>query len=89
MAKTQKEFSERDFQQVLRAAFSDEASTIAVDGFIVGKVGRKITRAVSTTTVANDTETFDYSEDGLSLFQIKVVYTDGTREDLISVERVA
>lgn len=89
MAKTQKQFSERDFQQVIRAIFNDEASTISIDGFIVGKVGRKITRTLSTTTITDDTETFDYLEDGVSLFQLKVIYTDGAREDLLSVERIS
>ncbi len=89
MAETNKQFSDLDQQQVLKKAYNKETATLGVDGFVAGKVGRKIIRSVITTTVANDTEVFEFQESGLSLYTIQVVYTDASLDTLISVERTA
>ena len=87
--KTAKVFSERDGDQVLQASFNDVNSTISTDGFLVGKVGRRIDVAVSTTTVANDTETYSFSENGTALYTIVIVYTDGNRTTMLYTARTA
>lgn len=89
MANTQKRLSERDANQTLQASYNDVNDTLSVDGFITGLVGRKIVVAIQTTTIANDTELYSFSENGTPLYQIKIIYTDGTRTQLLSVERVA
>ena len=89
MPNTKKGLSERDHQQVLKHAHNDVNGTIGVDGFLVGKVGHKVVRSVITTTVTDDTEVFEFSDSGTSLYTLHVVYTDGTLETLISVERIA
>lgn len=89
MADTTKQFTELDQQQVLKKSYNKETATLGVDGFIAGKVGRKIVRSVETTTVLNDTEVFAFSEDGQDLYTLKVVYSDASLETLVSVERTA
>lgn len=89
MAETTKQLSEYDQQQIFKKVFNPEGGTLAADGFLVGKVGRRVDRALSTTTLTDDTETFTFSEDGVTLFELQLVYTDGTRAELLSAERIA
>jgi hypothetical protein len=62
-------------------------------GFLQGKVGHKITLTIATTNVANDTEIVRYFDvvDAVDVLlnEITVVYTDGTRAQLLSAERTA
>lgn len=89
MANTTKPLSKLDGNQVLQQVSNDVNGTLAVDGFLVGKVGHKVVLSISTTSVANDTETYTFSDSGSTLYQIKVIYTDGTRDLMISAERIA
>lgn len=89
MSNTVKRKSDLDGNQTLQKAFNDVDATITTNGFLVGKVGRKIDLAISTTTVTNDTETYTFSEDGTDLYQLRIVYTNGTRDLLLSAERIS
>lgn len=89
MSITSKQTTQKDADQAMRASYNDVNATQAVDGFLVGKVGRKVTQVVSTTTIANDTETFTFSESGTNLYTITIIYTDGTRTTMLSAERTA
>lgn len=89
MSNTTKHFSDRDGDQTLQASFNDVNSTLSVDGYLTGKVGRKVALSISTTTVSNDTETYTFSESGITLYIIKIIYTDGNRSTLLSAERTA
>jgi hypothetical protein len=89
MPQTKKIFSERDANQTLQASFNDVNSTISVDGFLVGKVGRKVQLAISTTNVSNDTETYSFSEDSTVLYTIRIIYTSGARDVMLSAERIS
>lgn len=89
MDSTTKEPSQLASQNVLRAAFNDVDATLTVNGFLVGKVGRKVEQAISTTTVTDDTETFTFSENGTVLYSIRVIYTTGARSVMLSAERIA
>lgn len=89
MANTTKQMSEKDFQQVLRGAFNDVDKTVSTNGFLVGKVGHRVTCTVSTTSVANDTETYEFFDNSISLYQLQVIYTDGGKTQLLSAERIA
>lgn len=89
MANTVKRPSDLDGNQTLKNAFNDVDSTITTNGFLVGKVGRKIELAISTTTLSNDTETYSFIEDGVTLYQLEVIYTSGSRETLLSAERIS
>lgn len=86
---TKKPPSDLDSTQTNQAGFNDVNFTHGVDGFLTGIVGRRVTLAISTTTVANDTETYTFSENGVQLYVYLVVYTDGTRSTLLFAERTA
>lgn len=85
MAQTQKPLSDRDGSQTLQASYNDVNDTLGVDGFVVGKIGRKIVRTLASAT----TEQYNFSEDGVLLYTILITYTDATLETLVSVERTA
>lgn len=89
MSQINKPMTKRDDEQVLRSVYNDVNATISVDGFLTGKVGNKVEMAISTTNVANDTETYTYSDNATSLFAIKIIYTDGTRATMLSAERIS
>ena len=86
---TQKTPSDLDYSQTLQGAFNDVDSTLSTNGFLVGKVGRKIVVTISSTTVSSDTETYAFSENGIALYSLKLIYVDGTRSQLISAERIS
>ena len=89
MGNTKKKLSERDYQQTLQHAYNKEDASLSVNGFVTGVIGRKVVRSLATTTLANDTEVFAFSENGTALYTITVVYSDDTLETLLSVERTA
>ena len=89
MAHTTKEISDKDANQAIRSVFNDVDKTLSTNGFLVGKVGHKVVNAISTTTIADDTETYTFTDDGTQLYQIRIIYTDGTRETLLSAERIS
>ena len=88
MSHTVKPFSDLDQNQMFKKSYSD-AGTFAIDGFLSGLVGRKVVQSTSTTTVPNDSITFTFSESGVTLFVLKVIYTDATYATMISAERTA
>jgi ABC-type amino acid transport substrate-binding protein len=88
---TAKELSGLDGAQALKGSFNDVNYTLTVDGFLTGLVGRRVDLAITTTTIADDTENYTFSENfgALVLYVYKVVYTDGTRATLLYAERTA
>jgi hypothetical protein len=89
MSITQKPLSHLDYEQTMQSSYNDVNATLSVDGFLTGKVGRKVELAISTTTIANDTETYSFSESGTALYSLRIIYTDGTRALMISAERIS
>lgn len=89
MAITRKPPSDLDYSQTLQGAFNDVDATVSTNGFLVGKVGRKIVMTISTTSVANDTETYAFSEDAIALYSLRLIYTDSGRATLVSAERIS
>lgn len=87
---TDKKSSKRDADQALRMAFNDADHTLGVNGFIVMAVGRKVTLTIATTTLTDDTERFSFFQNQTELlYTIEVRYTDGSRQQLLEVERTA
>lgn len=86
---TKKQPSDIDASQTQQAAFNDNTFTHMVDGFLSGLVGRRIDLAISQTTVPTDTETYAFSENGISLLTLQIVYTDGTRTTMLYAVRTA
>ncbi len=89
MANTSKKASQKDADNTLRAAYNDSDASIAVSSFLAGKVGRKVALAISTTSIADDTETYTFTESGSTLYVLALVYTDGSRETLLTAERTS
>ena len=86
---TQKPLSHLDYEQTMQSSYNDVNATLSVDGFLTGKVGRKVELAISTTTIVDDTETYSFSENGTALYALKIIYTDGSRALMISAERIS
>lgn len=86
---TTKQMSLEDANLVLRRASVDEIDALGTTGFVQGKVGHRVTFAIATTNVANDTQVISYFDGLVLLLTITAIYTDGTRTDLLSVERTA
>lgn len=74
---------------VLRAAYNDTDATISVNGFLVSKVGAKVVQTITTTTIANDTTVMSFYDNGTLLYALTIIFTDGSRNTLISAERTA
>lgn len=89
MANTTKGLAKMDAEQALKGAINVEDFSLTTSGFLTGKVGRKIDVSISTTTVPNDTETYAFSENGSSLYSLRLIYTTGTRDILLSAERIS
>lgn len=70
-------------ENVLRNVHNPADGTIGVNGFIVGKVGHKITR----TDIDAVTEDYSFFDGSNLLYTIRVIYSDSTRATLSSVER--
>ena len=84
MSNTTKRLSDTDANGVLRGTVNDVDFSLTTSGFLTGLVGRKVALTISTTSVANDTETYAFSENGTPLYSIKVIYTTGTRDLMLS-----
>lgn len=89
MGVTSKKLSDRDANQTLQAASIQEDDTLMVNGFLVGKVGRRVDVSISTTTVSNDTQTFAFSENGTALYALQLIFTDATQQSLLSATRIS
>lgn len=89
MSDSLKIMSDRDASQVQKFVYNESDKSLTTNGFLVGMVGRKITQAISTTTVANDTATFTFIENGVTLYQYTVIFTDASQTVMLSAERTA
>lgn len=86
---TRKQQSGLDAAETAQKSFNDSDASFNVNGFLVGVVGRRIDLAISTTTIANDTETYSFSENSNPLYALKVVYTDGNRTTMLFAVRIS
>lgn len=84
MANSSKPMSSNDMEQTLKFAFNEEEKSISVGSFITGKVGHKIEVAVVSPTV----DDFQYYDGATLLQTIRVTYTDNTKANFVSAERV-
>lgn len=85
MSDTTKPLSDRDANQVLQHVHNNVNATLGVDGFIVGKLGRKITRTVISTTV----EDYEFFDGTTLLYKIRVTYDNSAHDNVDQVERTA
>lgn len=85
MSKTDKVMSDRDFQQTLKLSFNDVDASVTTNGFLIAKVGRKVEVDVSGGSIA----IYTFLENGTTLYQYTLTYTDASRTTLVSAERTA
>lgn len=86
---SKKPYSDLDASQTEQAAFNDNTFSKLVDGYLSAIVGRRIDIAITTTTIANDTEVYTFSENSVQLMVLTLVYTDGSRAQLLYAVRTA
>lgn len=86
---TKKPYSDLDNSQTEQAGFNDNTFAKLVDGYLSALVGRRIDIAITTTTITNDTEVYTFSENGTQLLVLTLVYTDGSRTQLLYAARTA
>jgi hypothetical protein len=79
----------RDGMQSIQQSHNDVDSSLQVSGFLTSKIGARITLALSTTSVADDTETYTFFDGATQLYQIQLVYTSAAKTQLISAERIS
>lgn len=89
MSRTTKRGTRKDGMQTLQMAFNDVDASLTTNGFLVGKIGHKVTLEITTTTVSNDSELYTFLDGSDLLYQIKLIYTNADKTQLLSAERVA
>lgn len=85
MSNTDKSIQVNDASQVLGYVFNPSDNSLTTGSFLVGKVGRKIDLSLFDAV----TEDYTYSEDGDTLYVIRIVYTDADKTTFMSAERIA
>lgn len=86
---TTKPMSNMSQENVLRNVHNQVDGSITTNGFLVGKVGHKVTTALSTTNIADDTVTYTFFDGAVQLYQIRVVYGTAQTLDVLSAERIS
>lgn len=86
---TSKIMTQKDADQTKRFDFNDVDASESISGFLTPLVGRKITQTITETTIPGDTAVYAFSENGLALYTITVVYTDATQTTMLYCERTA
>lgn len=81
--------SDMSSENTLRGAYNQVDGTISTNGFLVGKVNHKITAALSTTTVSNDTVTFTFFDGSTQLYAYKIIYPTTQTLPFTSAERIS
>lgn len=85
MANTTKRATDFDHQQTLTNSYNEINATLGVDGFIVGKVGRKITR----TAVSGVIEDWSFYDSSSLLYTIRITYDNSSHDNVDQIERTA
>ena len=85
MAVTTKTLSQLDENQVQRSIYNDTSGAIAVEGWVTGKIGRKITITAFSATV----DDVEFLEGATSLMVLRITYNNSAHDNTVSVERTA
>jgi hypothetical protein len=80
---TTKVFDDHDEQQIIRKVYNPEEGTLAVGGFVAGKLGHKVIRAISSPTV----DTYSFYDNSTLLYVLTVTYDDSSHTNVNQVER--
>lgn len=82
---TTKQTSNMSEENVLRQIHNEIDGTISTNGFLVGKVGHKVTRTVISPTV-DDYSFFDVAT---LLYTIRITYNNASHDEINIAERTA
>lgn len=84
MPRTTKSMSSQDSAQTLQGSYNDVDASLSINGYLIAKVGRKVELEIDA-----ETEVYTFSESGVTLYELTLVYTNSDRTDLVSAERTA
>lgn len=81
---TRKPASNLNEGNAIREAYNDVTGVLGTEGWLSGFVGRKV-------EFDNDAETqvITFSENGVTLYELTLIYEDATQDVLVSAERTA
>jgi len=85
MSNTTKAPSKLDYEQIQKLEFNPELASKTTSGFVQGKIGHKIERAVVNYT----TDDYSYFDGSNLLMTIRVTYATSSKEEVNSAERIA
>lgn len=89
---TTKPLSYRDANQTLQGAFNDVDKSLTSAGFLVGKIGHKVTRTDTSGGFLTGSQTGDdytFYDSSLLLYTLRIIFTDSSKTIIVSAERVA
>jgi len=72
-------------ENTLRGAFHDVDASITTNGFLVGKVGHKITRSVVSATV----DDYSFYDGTTLLYTLRITYDNAAHDNVNEAERIA
>lgn len=72
-------------QNIMRDVYNENDKSLVTSSFIDSKIGNKIVK----TDVNSVTEQYSYYDGAVLLKTIEIIYSSSTKENLISVERIA
>ncbi len=76
--------SEFDQTQIIQRVYNKEEKTLAVGGFVAGKLGHKIERTAVSATI----DDFEYYDGATLLYTIRVTYDNASHDNVDVVERI-
>lgn len=89
MDSTSKLKSNMSSENVLRSVHNEVDASITTSGFLTGKAGHKVTMALATTNIADDSIVYSFFDNAVQLYQIKMVYATAQTLDVLSAERIS
>lgn len=72
-------------QNIMRDVYNENDKSLVTSSFVDSKIGNKIVK----TNVNAVTEQYSYYDGAILLKTIEITYASSTKEDLVSVERIA
>lgn len=85
MSDSSKVPSELDQTQIIQRVYNPAEKTLAVGGFVAGKLGHKVEREIVSSTI----DDFHYKDGSTLLYTIRVTYDDASHSNVNSAERTA
>lgn len=83
MAKTTKEMSKLDFEQVLKGQYADEIASSATTGFVQLKVGH----AVEIVSTGSTSDNANYYDGSTLVMTLSLTYSDSSKSSIVRAER--